>query len=105
VAIYQACPKRFLADHHVDNRGVFGPVLLACRRSIHVLDQILCGGTMAVSFSNLQLACEFVSSGGTGVRVMRRDIGRALGATSGQIDSFGRDRVQTANAAESFRNR
>src|SRR5215469_549767 len=39
---------------------------LACRRSIHVLDQILCGGTMPVSFSDLLLACQFVSSGGMG---------------------------------------
>ena len=46
--------------------ATFGPVPLACRRSIHVLDQILCGGTMPVSFSDLQLAFEFVSSGGTG---------------------------------------
>jgi Uncharacterised protein family (UPF0158) len=46
--------------------AMFGPVPLACRRSIHVLDQILCGGTMTVSFSDLQLACEFVSSGGMG---------------------------------------
>jgi hypothetical protein len=46
--------------------AMFGPVPLACRRSIHVLDQILCGGTMPVSFSDLQLACEFVSSGGMG---------------------------------------
>jgi hypothetical protein len=36
------------------------------RAPFHVVDQILRGGTMAVSFSDLQLAFEFVSSGGTG---------------------------------------
>src|ERR1700758_3826709 len=45
---------------------MLGLVPLACRRSIHVLDQILRGGTMPVSFSDLQLACEFVSSGDMG---------------------------------------
>ena len=33
---------------------------------LHVVNQILGGGTMAVSFSDLQLAFEFVSSGGMG---------------------------------------
>ena len=36
------------------------------RAPFHVVDQILRGGTMAVSFSDLQLAVEFVSSGGMG---------------------------------------
>src|ERR1700758_3910458 len=61
-------PARYGAPLGFDrSRGaMLGLVPLACRRSIHVLDQILRGGTMPVSFSDLQLACEFVSSGDMG---------------------------------------
>jgi hypothetical protein len=60
-------PKTFSGRSSMSTMAaMFRPVPLACRRSTHVLDQILCGGTMPVSFSDLQLVCEFVSSGGMG---------------------------------------
>ena len=43
--------------------AMFGAVPLACGRRFHVVDQLLRGGSMVVSFSDLQLAFEFVSSG------------------------------------------
>jgi hypothetical protein len=79
VAIYQACPKHLRPIIMSTMAAMFGPVPLACRPSTHVLDQILCGGTMPVSFSDLQLAFEFVSSGGM------REIEAYLDRHSGKI--------------------
>jgi hypothetical protein len=61
-AIYQTCPKRYEPIIVSIIAAMFGTVTLPGRRS-HVVDQLLWGGTMAVSFSDLRLAFGFVSSG------------------------------------------
>ena len=62
-ATYQACPKRFQPIIMSTVAAMFGAVP---RHAGAFVDRIFCGGTMAVSFSDLQLAFEFASSGGMG---------------------------------------
>jgi hypothetical protein len=62
-ATYHACPKRFQPITMSPVAAMFGAVP---RHAGAFVDQIFCVGTMAVSFSDLQLAFEFVSSGGMG---------------------------------------
>jgi hypothetical protein len=62
-ATYHVCPKRFQPIIMSAVAAMFGAVP---RHAGALVDQIFRGGTMAVSFSDLQLAFEFVSSGGMG---------------------------------------
>src|SRR6516165_5600360 len=65
-AIYQACPKRFRPIIMSTMAAMFRAVPLACGAPCPCRRSATLRGTMAVSFSDLQLAFEFVSSGGRG---------------------------------------
>jgi len=65
-AINQACPKRFQPIIMSTMAAMFAAVPLACGAPFARRRSATLSGTMAVSFSDLRLAFEFVSSGGMG---------------------------------------